>query len=81
MINRKSQLTAPVADDLWNIKEPTHCLKRVGDVVHGVRHFHEVPCRVRISLPIQGNPMWQVDYNQKNSEKIQELKTTVTRLP
>ena len=36
MINHRSQLTAPVGNDPWDIKGPTHCLKRVGDIVHGV---------------------------------------------
>ena len=36
MINRRPRLTVLV----WDIKEPTHCSKRVGDVVPGVGAYH-----------------------------------------
>ena len=36
MINRRSRLTTFVPNNLWDVKEPTHCSKRLGDVVLSV---------------------------------------------
>ena len=36
MINQKPCLTVLV----WDVKEPTHCSKRIGDVVPGVMAYH-----------------------------------------
>ena len=59
-INRRSRLTRLVPNDVWDVKEPTNCSKRLGDVVPSGVAWSFVYHMLMYTCKVTGNSSSQV---------------------